>query len=228
MYVVLWDVGGTLAERVVDDGESVRRALDRLGLDGAALPDERLEQARALFQLEEPGWRTPELERAGYERIAAVVLGPAATPQLVHRLADELARYPADYQLTPGIRELIAELAAAGCRQAVVSNWPPSLRNFLRWHGLYPFFETVVVSGEEGIVKPDPEIFRRALARLGIAPADAVYVGNDPATDIAPCRQLGIATVHFDPGNRFTGAEARTAAALRRLLRERFGLPLRP
>ena len=76
---------------------------------------------------------------------------------------------------------------------------------------VFALLDTVVVSGDEGLIKPDPAIFRLACARTGLEPADMVFV-DDNADNIAAAHALGFPTVRFaDP------------AALRPAL-ERFGL----
>ena len=61
---------------------------------------------------------------------------------------------------------------------------------------VFALFDTVVVSGDEGLVKPDPAIFRLACARTGLAPADLAFV-DDNAANIAAARALGFPVVHF-------------------------------
>ncbi len=51
-------------------------------------------------------------------------------------------------------------------------------------------------SAEEGARKPDPEIYRRALSRLGVAPAEAIFV-DDRLKNVEGARQVGMRTLHF-------------------------------
>jgi HAD superfamily hydrolase (TIGR01549 family) len=61
---------------------------------------------------------------------------------------------------------------------------------------LEKFFRLIVVAGEGEIpAKPDPEPFRRCLAKLGIAPAEAVYVGDDYRIDICGAQAVGMHAV---------------------------------
>jgi putative hydrolase of the HAD superfamily len=71
-------------------------------------------------------------------------------------------------------------------------------REKLRHCGLDAWVDALVVSESEGISKPDPEIFRRALARVGCEAADAVMVGDSWAADIAGARAAGIRAVWFN------------------------------
>ena len=58
--------------------------------------------------------------------------------------------------------------------------------------GILDYFSRVVSSGTEGVEKPDPEIFRRAVARLHVRPEEAVFVGNLARTDAKAAEAAGL------------------------------------
>jgi len=60
---------------------------------------------------------------------------------------------------------------------------------------LATFFDTVLISDAEGVSKPDPRIFLRALERLNTNAADAVYVGDHPEVDIAGAHAAGLQAI---------------------------------
>jgi 2-haloacid dehalogenase len=99
-----------------------------------------------------------------------------------------------------GTIDILAELRRQGIRLYGLTNWstetyPHALArfDFLGW------FEGVVVSGAEGVIKPDPAIFRLLFERYGIDPAAAVYI-DDHAANVAAAKALGMAAHHFtDP-----------------------------
>lgn len=64
----------------------------------------------------------------------------------------------------------------------LVTNWDysPSIYRLLADYELEDYFETVVVSDEVGVAKPDPGIFHVALRRAGLEPKEAAYVGDAP------------------------------------------------
>jgi putative hydrolase of the HAD superfamily len=68
--------------------------------------------------------------------------------------------------------------------------------------GIREHIDTLVVSEEVGVAKPDREIFRVALERLGAAPGDAVMIGDSWSADIAGARAAGIRSVWFNPHRR--------------------------
>jgi HAD superfamily hydrolase (TIGR01549 family) len=57
-------------------------------------------------------------------------------------------------------------------------------------------FDVIVISAEEGVAKPDPEIFRRALSRLGVAPHEAIFV-DDRGKNVRGAQQLGMYAIKF-------------------------------
>jgi len=91
---------------------------------------------------------------------------------------------------------LIRELRERGLRTALLSNHPSNLPDLLRRVGVEDVFDEVVVSALEGIAKPDPALYRRALERLGVAPEEAVFV-DDQRANIEAARHLGIVSIRF-------------------------------
>ena len=82
---------------------------------------------------------------------------------------------------------------------ALISNATDGLRATLT--GKYPVadaFDLIVISAEEKVMKPRPEIYLRTLERLGVEPAESVFV-DDFAENIAGARNLGMHAIHFDP-----------------------------
>jgi HAD superfamily hydrolase (TIGR01549 family) len=68
-------------------------------------------------------------------------------------------------------------------------------RGALRALGVEPEFAVIVVSGEVGLAKPDPAIFRFALDRLGVSPAKAWHIGDNLTTDVAGAQSAGLTAV---------------------------------
>jgi 2-haloacid dehalogenase len=87
---------------------------------------------------------------------------------------------------------LLAELRARGVRLLALTNWSqetfPIARErfeFLQW------FEGIVVSGEERLIKPDPRIYQRLLERYAVDPSKALYI-DDSARNVAAAEALGM------------------------------------
>ena len=97
-----------------------------------------------------------------------------------------------EFELLPGVVDALRRLRALGLALAVVANWDFSLHEHLERAGLTRWFDVVIVSAEVGTRKPDPKPFLEALRRVGVAPARAVHVGDDPALDEAGARAAGM------------------------------------
>ena len=108
-----------------------------------------------------------------------------------------------------GAPAAIAALARRGLALAVVSNTMRTpgrvLKAVLDRSGLLAPFSVLTFSDECGIRKPDPEIFLLTLRGLGIAPAEAVHVGDDPVLDVEGARDAGMRVVQVGPGGRAIG-----------------------
>lgn len=95
-------------------------------------------------------------------------------------------------------RPCLKRLRDAGHRLAVVSNWDLSLYRILGSLEIESFFETIVVSLEHGVEKPDPALFQVALDRLGVSPSDVIHVGDREDDDVQGARAAGIRAIRID------------------------------
>jgi putative hydrolase of the HAD superfamily len=75
------------------------------------------------------------------------------------------------------------------------------LRRVLELHGLDRWFAAFFFSDEHEWSKPDPRAFLTPLAALGVAPDEAVHVGDIQRTDIAGAQAAGLQAVHFVGSN---------------------------
>lgn len=108
------------------------------------------------------------------------------------------------WRLIPdGLPAHLARARAAGLRLAVVSNSEGKLAELFVRVGLDQAFELVVDSGLEGVRKPDPEIFRRALVRMDLPPESCVYAGDIPDVDVGGARAAGMAGVLIDTRDHY-------------------------
>ena len=97
----------------------------------------------------------------------------------------------------PGSVEILAKLRARGTRLYALTNFStetlPVARerfDFLSW------FEDTVVSGEHGVVKPDPRIFEIAIRRFRVEPRHTVFI-DDLAENVAAARDMGFRALRF-------------------------------
>ncbi len=93
--------------------------------------------------------------------------------------------------------EVLAELRAAGVPLYALTNW--SAETFPLARPCFPFldwFDGIVVSGEVGIVKPDPRIFAHLLETHGLRPEATVFIDDTPA-NVRAAEAAGMTPIHF-------------------------------
>jgi putative hydrolase of the HAD superfamily len=110
-----------------------------------------------------------------------------------------------NYVLFDDVRGVLGDLAAAGLSLGIVSNFEAWLDELLAVLGVRDAFPVRVISGVEGIEKPDPRIFELAMSRAGVGPEGSVYVGDNPEFDVDPPAALGMFTVLIDRRDRHEG-----------------------
>jgi putative hydrolase of the HAD superfamily len=220
---IFFDAGGTLVhvdyDRIVELAGHHGVVLDRARMphgDAAArrAVDRRLAALRA--ELDRDDARVP-----GY--FEALLLGAGAVAEVAAELARvvEAAHRESNLWSVPfaDAATTLAELRDHGLALAVISNADGRVRAVLERAGLTEHLDFVVDSHEEGVEKPDPEIFRRALARAGAAPERALYVGDIYSVDVAGARAAGLTPCLLDPTGGYRDADCLRLAALADLVR---------
>jgi putative hydrolase of the HAD superfamily len=127
-------------------------------------------------------------------RCAAVIQGELHTALPLAHVQEALLA-AVRFRAYPEVPRTLARLRAAGSRLAIVSNWDISLHDVLERTALRSLVDAVVISAEEGVAKPDPAIFRAALARLGADGGAGLHVGDSLEADVAGARAAGLDAV---------------------------------
>lgn len=189
--LILWDLDGTLINTIEDLGEAVNHALRERGL-----PLHGMDEYRKMV---------------GHGVRNLVTQALPAAPQANEALIDEvLASFRAYYQAHidvhtrpyTGMPELLTQLQAQGVRMAVASNkFQEGTELLVR--EFFPDIDFVAVLGNRpGFpLKPSPEIVQDVLARAGVAPEDALMVGDSP-TDMRTAANGGIDAIAVTWGYR--------------------------
>jgi 2-haloacid dehalogenase len=99
--------------------------------------------------------------------------------------------------------ELLAELGDAGVRLFGLSNWSSetfAVARALPDYAFLDWFEAIVISGDVGVTKPDPRIFRHLLERYRLEPSKTLFIDDVPA-NIEAATALGMPSVRFERGD---------------------------
>lgn len=201
MKGLLVDFGGVLTTNVF---ESFRAFCEGEGLDPEAfiaLFRERPEARAALREVE-----TGRIAEDEFSARIGAMLGLADSGRLIDRL---FARMTADGEMVAAVRRA----KSAGIRTGLISN---SLGEGRYDRSTFPeLFDGVVISGEEGVHKPQPEIYLLGAERVGLPPQECVFV-DDLRENCSGAEAVGMTAVLH------RGAES-TIAELERLLDVQLG-----
>jgi len=149
----------------------------------AWLPAETAETAELnpVHALERGQIAVPDFER----KLAAILVRPDGTPVPADGLIERMF---AHFEHQPAMNALVRRAKAHGIRTALLSN---------SWGNTYPrdtwdgMFDDIVISGEVGLRKPEPEIFLLAAGRLNLRPAECVFV-DDLQVNVDGARAVGM------------------------------------
>jgi HAD superfamily hydrolase (TIGR01509 family) len=196
VQAVLFDLGGTLVDERDFTGwvDMARRLYLDLDVDTFA---------HFYGEVE----RELDADPLGVDREAAVVefwhrvlsrtAGKEIDPTLAAKFVSYRREAEAPVQLFSDVRRTLDHLKSEHRVLGVVSNSTSeaAVRRILDRVHVLDYFQRVVSSGTEGVAKPDPEIFRRAVARLGVRPPEAFFVGNLARTDAKAAQAAGLHSV---------------------------------
>jgi len=189
IQAVVFDLDGTLLDR--------RRSFERFVRDQW----QRFAQFFQTVELEQYVRTLIEVDRDGYAPRKELFTGIIAQFELPSALAETLlndyrAGFPSACLLFPDAAQTLFSLRVSGIKLGLITNGSVRMQSAkLTYLALSPIFDTILISDAEGISKPMPEIFHRALERLSANPAHAVFVGDHPEIDVAGARAAGMRAI---------------------------------
>jgi putative hydrolase of the HAD superfamily len=135
-------------------------------------------------------------------------------------LAKELYRVFSDsssYRLFDDVLPTLRHLSNHGYKLGLISNFEGWLEEMLVELEVGHLFDVTVISGIEGVEKPDERIFELAVNRAGIEPSEGVHVGDAPKMDVEPATNVGLHAVLLDRFNRHPPQQWPTIRSLEEL-----------
>jgi 2-haloacid dehalogenase len=191
---VVFDLGGVLIDW------NPRHLYRRLFGDQAAME-------RFLAEVTTPAWNLEQDRgRSFADGIAQLVREHPDQADLIEAFWERWSEMLGDP--VAGSIEILADLHAAGVRLLALTNW--SAETFPIGAARYPFldwFEAIVVSGEVGLVKPDPALFQLVIERFGIEPASTVFI-DDSIVNVRAAAALGFRAIAFSGASELRRALA--------------------
>lgn len=109
-----------------------------------------------------------------------------------------------------GVVELLTGIKKRGIKLGLISNAYDYEEQYERIKNSYleKFFDEIVISGEVGAAKPDPEIFKIMLEKLNLLPEESVYIGDTEKYDIKGANNAGMHSILICRNNSYTSPTA--------------------
>jgi putative hydrolase of the HAD superfamily len=185
---ITFDVGGTLIEPWPSVGHVYADVAARFGVNGIAAAwltenFRRAWKARVAFDYAQESWFA--IVRATFGAHAAK-LPPEFFPAVYNRFATAEV-----WRIYDDVWPTLETLAARGVRLGVISNWDDRLRPLLQNLQLTRHFSSIVVSCEVAATKPNPRLFAKAAAELGVAPTEMLHIGDSFEMDALGAQHFG-------------------------------------
>jgi haloacid dehalogenase superfamily, subfamily IA, variant 3 with third motif having DD or ED/haloacid dehalogenase superfamily, subfamily IA, variant 1 with third motif having Dx(3-4)D or Dx(3-4)E len=182
IHSVFIDFGGVIVR--TEDKEPRRLQAEKLGLTSRDLE-------KIIFE-SESSQRASTGEITEDDHWQAVAESLAVTRAEVDKITAEFfSGDRADISLIDFLRSLRPER-----KVCLISNAWSGLRTFITRQKLDDVFDAMVISAEVGLIKPDPRIYRLALAKLGARPEESVFIDDVPA-NVAAARSAGMVGIEF-------------------------------
>ncbi len=120
----------------------------------------------------------------------SVWLTPPSIEELAQFWFSQFGRFAVEM---PAAEQVLTQLKDEGYQLAIVSNGGHDTRlNTIRGLGIETYFDEIISSGLVGFNKPQPEIFQITAERLGVQPAQCLYIGDHPVNDVQGATEAGM------------------------------------
>ena len=197
LKAVLFDLDDTLNDRTRSWMAFVERMADpRAGHLGACVV---ADIHRSILAADEGGYRDKnalftEMSRLPWKR-------PKSTGD-VEKLWREY--FPRCTVTRPGVSAVLGRLRTLGIRTAIVTNGRADAQQAkLKAMGMCEAVDLIITSGGMGCKKPDPRIYNAALSELGVVASEALFVGDNPKSDVVGPANLGLQTAWMANGREW-------------------------
>jgi putative hydrolase of the HAD superfamily len=189
LRAILFDLDATLLDRETSLHYFVEQQHQRLSQFLAHIS--RAEYTTRFIELDANGyvWK----DRVYEQLITEFKISGITWADLLKDYVSNFHRYCIGF---PGLEGMLQTVSQQGYLLGIITNGPdPFQMQNIETLGIRPYFAIILVSGAEGIKKPNPEIFRRALDRLGVIAEEAVFVGDHPKIDIEAAQRVGMKVI---------------------------------
>jgi putative hydrolase of the HAD superfamily len=183
---VIFDLDGTLLNRDASLEKFIDGQYERLNKWVGHIPKEKYTS------------RFIELDCRGYvwkDKVYQQLIGEFDITGITWEdlLQDYISQFKNSCVPFPNLISMLEKLRSNNLVLGMITNGKGQFQiDNIRALGIKEYFETVLVSEWEGIKKPDPQIFKRALEQLNVSPNESIFVGDHPKNDVKAARNVGM------------------------------------
>lgn len=206
---VFFDYGGTLCDYYPSNAEIWAKIAEKLGVHISA-DDSRIRQGmrKQSQAFERLGIPDAQLSKAQIHTLNCHVLTAMGIDGEGTQTTIDAEFFAREqglmYTMYPDAPQTLDAIKREGLKIGLLSNvgrrGALTRRPSLKENGILHYFDTIILSAEVGVWKPNKEIFNIALREIGEKiPANAMHVGDSPIADVKGARNAGLIPVFFDP-----------------------------
>ncbi|MED1864354.1 HAD family hydrolase [Fictibacillus nanhaiensis] len=182
----LFDLDGTLLDR----DESVKQFIDEQYNRFAKLKNfvSKEKYVKRFIELDHRGyvWKDKVYQQIVYEF-------SLPEPSWEDLLTDYINEFKNSCVPFPHLIEMLENLKSKNYKLGIISNGFGQFQiDNIKALGIKEYFDMILISEWEGIKKPDPRIFKRALEHLQVSPYESIFVGDHPENDVKAAQDVGM------------------------------------
>jgi putative hydrolase of the HAD superfamily len=208
---VFFDLYHTLIGYDPPREEAVAGTLERMGVDVSpkslrrplVTADEFFYRETAKKPLKERGEEETMALWESYQTVVLTEAGITPTPELIINILADMKKAKYELVLFEDVLPALKALAARKLSLGLISNADRDVSPLLEKLGILSLLKVRLTSQEAGVSKPHADIFRRGAERMGIAPCEALYVGDQWVVDVQGARGAGMQALLLDRGGYF-------------------------
>ncbi|SDN04742.1 HAD family hydrolase [Bacillus sp. OK048] len=198
---ILFDLDGTLLDRDSSVKNFIHSQYDRL--NGVVGHISRENYVGRFIELDQRGyvWK----DQVYQQMVKEFGITEISWEEL---LQDYIAEFKNHCVPFPNLIRMLEELKSRNLLLGMITNGRGQFQmDNIKALGIERYFDSILISEWEGIKKPDPEIFKRALERLKVSVSQSVFVGDHPENDVKASRNLGMKGI-WKKDSQWNGVEA--------------------
>jgi putative hydrolase of the HAD superfamily len=183
---VLFDLDGTLLDRDESVKKFIDNQYDRLNRIVGHIPRETY--IKRFIELDQRGyvWK----DKVYQQLVEEFLITDMTSEELLQDYLEEFKNHCIPF---PNLITTLEKLKSRNLRLGMITNGRGQFQlDNIKALGIEKYFDTILISEWEGIKKPDPEIFKRALKQLNVTANQSIFVGDHSENDVKAAKNVGI------------------------------------